>query len=88
MLVLCDAACSACERSRRSRSLLLPRMPRAADCRSDKKQHLATASTAAVIDRHTGWEAATSDTIGIVVCFTNGGRRGRDDLEGMRSEGA
>jgi hypothetical protein len=64
VLVLCDAACSAREHSRRSSSLLLPRMPHAADCRSDKKQQLATASTAAVIDRHTGWEAAIRDAIG------------------------
>jgi len=48
--VLCDAAPAAGERSRRSSSLLLPRMPHAADCRSDQKRHLATGPTVAVID--------------------------------------
>jgi hypothetical protein len=52
--VLYDAARVAGERNRKSSSLLLPRMPHAADCSPHKERRLATTSTLALIDQRTG----------------------------------
>ena len=77
--MLCDAAGDAGERCRGRRLLLLSRMPHAPDCRTDKKRHLATGSTAVETDRRAGFEAGA---IGLCIARIGGGV----DLAGVSPE--
>jgi len=68
MLVLYDAARVAGGRNRKSSSLLLPRLPHAADCSSARRR----ATTSTITDRRTRCRTVRKDLIGSLLSAKKG----------------